>query len=120
MDVPADEAKSSLEISLLGMQAQVPKGLLRMAVDQQVPVVIYVTGLDSSTGQRFLNIQPIGVFNEIEDLATRVFYELETIIAQDAPAWHFWGISERFFRQPEQAFGRLPGSHEQARQAHVE
>ncbi|WP_300121605.1 hypothetical protein [Rhodoferax sp.] len=98
VDVPADEVKASLPIALLGMQARVPRGLLRLAVDSQVPVVIYVTGLNTANGQRFLHIKPIGVPTTIDALAARVFGELEQLIAQDAPAWHFWGISERFFR----------------------
>jgi len=98
VDVPADAAIASMPIELLGMKASVPRGLLRLAVDSQVPVVIYVTGLDTATGQRFLHIEPIGVPITVEALAARVYGELEQLIAQDAPAWHFWGISERFFR----------------------
>jgi hypothetical protein len=100
MDVPADGAKASMPIELLGMQASVPRGLLRLAVDQQVPVVLYVTGLNSATGQRFLRIKPLGVHTEVKDLSDQVFGELEKLIAEDAPAWHFWGIAERFFRPP--------------------
>lgn len=100
MDVPADEAKASMTIDLLGMQARVPRGLLRLAVDQQVPVVVYVTGLNTANGQRFLRINPLGVYTTVEDLATQVFGELEQLIAQEAPAWHFWAIAERFFQRP--------------------
>lgn len=100
VDVPADEAKASMQIGLLGMQARVPRGLLRLAVDQQVPVVIYVTGLNTAHGQRFLRIKPLGVYNTVEELAIRVFGELELVIAQDSPSWHFWGIAERFFLPP--------------------
>jgi hypothetical protein len=98
MDVPADEAKASIPIQLLGMQASVPSGLLRLAVDQQVPVVLYVTGLNTISGRRFLRIKRIGTFATVESLATNVFPELERVITEDAPAWHFWGIAERFFR----------------------
>ena len=100
MDVPADEAKASMTVELLGMQASVPRGLLRLAVDQQVPVVLYVTGLNTANGMRFLRIKSLGVFSEVKDLATEVFGELEQLIAEDAPAWHFWGIADRFFRSP--------------------
>lgn len=103
MDVPADEAQSSMAIELLGMQACVPRGLLRLAVDSQVPVVVYITGLDTRTGRRFLRIKPLGVYTEVTDLAAQVFGELEQVIAEDAPAWHFWGIAERFFRRPAAA-----------------
>lgn len=97
VDVPADEAKASINIQLLGMQAQIPSGLLRLAIDQQVPVVVYLTGLDVTTGERFLQIVSLGVQRTIDELATVAFAELNKAIAQDAPSWHFWGIAERFF-----------------------
>ena len=100
VDVPADDAKASMPIELLGMQAIVPRGLLRLAVDQQVPVVLYITGLDTATGERFLRIKQLGIVAELKDLSSQVFGELERAIAEDPPAWHFWGISERFFRSP--------------------
>jgi len=100
VDVPADAAQASMPIELLGMQARVPRGLLRLAVDSQVPVVVYVTGLDTRSGRRFLRIKTLGIYTEVTDLATRVFGELAQLIAEDAPAWHFWGIAERFFRAP--------------------
>ena len=98
MDVPADEAKSSMLIDVLGMQARVPRGLLRLAVYQQVPVVIYITGINTQTGQRFLRIKPLGTPTDVNELAKVVFGELEGIIAEDAPAWHFWSIANRLFR----------------------
>lgn len=97
VDVPADEAKASMSVEILGLQARVPRGLFRLAVDQKVPVLVYITGLDTRTGTRFLRIRPLGVYMTVEELAIQVFDELEQIIAEDAPAWHFWGIAERIF-----------------------
>lgn len=97
VDVPADEAKAGMRVEILGLQARVPRGLFRLAVDQKVPVLIYITGLDTRTGTRFLRIKPLGVYMTVEELAIQVFDELEKIIAEDAPAWHFWGIAERIF-----------------------
>jgi hypothetical protein len=99
VDVPADNAKASLPIKLLGIQASVPRGLLRLAVDQDVPLALYITGLDTRDGRRFLIIEPMEAGESVEALAARVFTRLEQFIAQDAPAWHFWAIAERFFRQ---------------------
>jgi lauroyl/myristoyl acyltransferase len=98
MDVPADEAKASMLIELLGMTASVPRGLLRLAVDQQVPVVLYITGVNTENGRRFLQINQLGVSPTVDALADQVFGELARLIAQDAPAWHFWGIADRFFQ----------------------
>jgi len=101
MDVPADHAKASLPVTVLGMQASVPRGLLRLAVDQQVPIVLYVTGLNTANGSRFLTLQQMDAGTSVEDLAQRVFAELDKTIALNAPAWHFWAIAERFFQSTE-------------------
>ena len=100
LDVPADEVKASIGVNVLGMNARVPRGLLRLAVDQKVPVVLYVTGLDTATGLRHLVIHAPVVYTDVDDMAAGVFIELEKIIAQDSPAWHFWAVADRFFSPP--------------------
>ena len=100
VDVPSDQVSASTPIMLLGMQASVPRALMRLAVDNGVPVQVYVTGLNTQTGDRFLRIKTLGVYSDVNELIVKVFNELELVIAEDAPAWHFWGISERFFRHP--------------------
>lgn len=102
MDVPADAAIASIEVRVLGMNARVPRGLLRLSVDQQVPVVLYITGLDIATGTRTLSIESLGLHASVEALAEVLFQRLGEVIAQDSPAWHFWSISERFFSPPPQ------------------
>ena len=78
-----------------------PKGLLRLAVSQQVPVTVYVTGFDLRTGQRFLRIAQLGVWQNVDALAQAVFAHLETALQEDSAAWHFWGESPRFFSAPK-------------------
>lgn len=98
VDVPADQTTSSHPITLLGMQARAPKALFRLAVQQRIPVTVFVAGLDSATGMRMLDILPLGVYKEIEPLIRDVYAELERAMQHNAPAWHFWSEAERFFR----------------------
>ena len=100
VDVPPDQVDASVEITLLGLQARMPKGLLRLAVSQQVPVTVYVTGLDLQTGQRFLRIDQLGVWQNVETLAQAVFGHLEKALQEESAAWHFWGEAPRFFSAP--------------------
>ena len=100
VDVPSDQVDSSAEVSLLGMQALMPKGLLRLAVAQSVPVTVYVTGLDMHTGQRLLRITPLGVRQDLDTLVPAVFDLLEAALREEPAAWHFWGEAPRFFRAP--------------------
>lgn len=103
IDVPSDQVDSSAEVSLLGMQCLMPKGLLRLAVAQSVPVTVYVTGLDLRTGQRWLRVTPLGVWQDVDALVPAVFSHLETALRQEPAAWHFWGEASRFFRAPPPA-----------------
>ncbi|MEO7391143.1 MAG: hypothetical protein ABIU58_03150 [Ramlibacter sp.] len=100
IDVPADQVSASEEISLLGMRARVPRGLLRLAVDQALPVTVYLTGLDVDTGRRVLHIHQLGVHEDLGQLIREVFDFLDQAIREDPPAWHFWGESERIFVHP--------------------
>lgn len=97
VDVPADQVDSSVEVRLLGMQARMPKGLLRLAVAQNVPVTVYVTSLDMHTGQRFLRITQLGVWQDLDALVAAVFSQLEAVLCEESAAWHFWGEAPRFF-----------------------
>lgn len=98
VDVPADQTSSSHPITLLGLQARAPKALFRLAVQQQIPVTVFVAGMESDTGVRTLRIQLLGTYGEIEPLIRDVYAELERAMQHNAPAWHFWSEAERFFR----------------------
>lgn len=97
IDIPSDDAKASITVDVLGLKASVPRGLMRLVVDHKVPVVLYITGLNTDDGSRFLHIQPLDAGDTVESLAERLFGELDRLIRSDAPAWHFWSIAERFF-----------------------
>jgi lauroyl/myristoyl acyltransferase len=97
IDVPPDQVSASEHLELLGAPARVPRGLLRIAVEQRVPVTVYVTGLNATSGRRFLTIHQLGVFAEVPELAKSVFSILDAAIRNDPPAWHFWSEAERFF-----------------------
>lgn len=100
VDVPADQVSASLEVDLLGLPARVPRGLLRLAVDQRVPVTVYLTGLQAESGRRFLRIHQLGIHDDVDRLATEVFGILDRAIREDPPSWHFWGEAERVFARP--------------------
>ena len=97
VDVPADQVSASQQIQLLGLQARVPRALFRVAVEHQVPVSVYLVGLNLENGQRFLRIQQFGIYADVDALIKDVFQVLEQAIRETPAAWHFWGEAERFF-----------------------
>ncbi len=98
VDVPADQVAVSQPIELLGMTARVPRALFRLAVEQALPVSLFLTGIRFDDGQRTLQIRDIGVYTDVDTLVRDVFTELEAAILKSPPSWHFWSESERFFR----------------------
>ena len=98
IDVPSDQVAVSEPVTLLGLRALMPKALLRLAVEQRIPVTLYVTGLDFATGKRHLQVIPVGVRDDVAALAQEVFQKLDVAIQQEPAAWHFWGEAPRFFR----------------------
>lgn len=100
IDVPSDQVAASIPVQLLGIQTHVPKGLMRIAIEKGVPVTVYLTGLDFTTGQRFMKIAALGVHENIDTLAQAIFGHLDEAIATDSAAWHFWSEAPRFFGPP--------------------
>lgn len=98
IDVPSDQVAASEPVQLLGMRALMPKALLRLAVEQKIPITLYLTGLHFSSGARVLHIEPLGVHSDVAALAQQVFLRLDRAIQQEPAAWHFWGEAPRFFR----------------------
>lgn len=104
IDVPADQDQSAEVITLMGRSALVPRALHRLAVDQRVPVYVYLTGVNPATGMRTLNIVPLGVHDNVEMLVKAVFAQLQNAMETDSAAWHFWGEAPRFFRDKPPPF----------------
>ena len=100
IDVPSDQVAASQSVDVLGMQMLVPKALLRLAVEQRIPVTLYLTGIDLDSGQRFVRIMPLGVRDDLASLMQEVFGVLDRAIQAEPAAWHFWGEAPRFFRAP--------------------
>jgi hypothetical protein len=102
IDVPSDQVAASESTDFLGRRARVPRGLLRVAADSQIPVTLYLTGIRMSDGRRSLDILPLGVRTDLSALIREVFAHLERAIESEPAAWHFWSVAPRFFESGPQ------------------
>lgn len=97
VDVPSDTADAALDVTLLDKTVRVPRALLRMAVEQQIPVYRYVTGFDEDTGDRWLRIDKMAPEAHLQNLAQALFDELDLLLRTQPAYWHFWSEAPRFF-----------------------
>lgn len=97
VDVPAYLSSSNQVIPFLGLNARFPRGLFRMAVDQAVPVTIFINGFRFVDGRRFLRLYQLGVADDVDALMAKVYSQLESLVREEPAAWHFWRISDAFF-----------------------
>ena len=96
IDVP-EAATSTVRVSLLGHDVQLPDGILRIAASEGVPLVGYVAALDPSTGARRL------CFTRLPDDPSQALRALaamlDAAIRHDPASWHFWAEWPRFGAQ---------------------
>ena len=100
VDVPADgqDPSSVVSVQLLGRPALFHGGLLRRIAEHRIPVVLYITGLETVTGDRTLSIEAIPNSGDVTELTTLTFDRLNALLAQSSAAWHFWSEAPRIFR----------------------
>ncbi|MBK9616869.1 MAG: hypothetical protein IPO35_15695 [Uliginosibacterium sp.] len=99
VDVPADQVSASERIRFLGQYARVPRALLRVAVEQKIPVTVFLTGLRLADGARFLRIRQLGTCEDLSELLGKVFVLLEDAVREEPALWHFWPVADRFFER---------------------
>jgi len=103
LDVPPTQVAVSQNIPFLGMRARMPVGVLRVAVDRGLPVILYVNGFRLTDGHRFLRIIDLGIASDLEALCHQAFANLETLIREEPVLWHYWEVAELFFQVPNKA-----------------
>ncbi len=101
VDVPADHVEASASVTLLGRSVQVPRGLLRLAAERQLPVTLFSAGLDFKTGHRTWVIHSLGVMTNAPALFDAVFGVLNQAIEASPGAWHLWAEMPRFLHNKD-------------------
>jgi len=98
LDVPSDHNEVSVPVTLLGQKINVPRGLLRLAVDRQLYVTVFLLGINLQSGQRELKIHSLGLAENLQQLYDSVFNHLDSSMSTTPSAWHLWAEMPRFLK----------------------
>ncbi|GAB4397015.1 MAG: hypothetical protein OHK0048_03840 [Rhodoferax sp.] len=97
VDTPAEPGQSTVTLSLLDLNARFAGGVIRLIEAHHLSTVVYWTGIDTQTGQRFLTILPVIEGIQKDTLVASLYAPLQRLIQENAPAWHFWAEAPRIF-----------------------
>lgn len=97
LDVPAGHQRNVLKTKLFGREVRFPRGLIRLAAREKIPVVAYSVALDRETGARRITIAESMTSDREEILGDYLVNEFKKIIYADTPSWHCWEYIDIFF-----------------------
>jgi hypothetical protein len=107
VDVPPTETHSLTPVTLLGKPTRFTHGLVRLARERGVPLVVFSLGLDATGPVLRIDpcIEPDGA--PLEEVMQSLADRLAGRIADDPAAWSLWAWLDAFF--PPAAVPPLPG-----------
>ena len=95
-DVPPSETRLARPVTLFGRPGLFTEGLLRIARDGNVPLVIFTLGLDLATGRRDLRIE--GPFDPQDpELLQRIAAFWEGLIREKSWGFTLWPMMPAYF-----------------------
>ncbi|MGQ9499881.1 MAG: hypothetical protein ACUVQ6_05965 [Dissulfurimicrobium sp.] len=96
-DVPVGHQRNVLKTTLFGRDVRFPRGLIRLAAREKIPVIAYSVTLDRETGVRSINIAESITSDSEEVLGDYLVNEFKKTIYADTPSWHCWEYLDMFF-----------------------
>ena len=96
IDVPTPADASAQAVTLMEKTVWVPRALMRAAIDNQLPVLVYLSEINFNDGTRHIRIHAISPQTNVETLAKAVFKYLDKALEQEPAAWHLWSEWHRF------------------------
>lgn len=96
LDAPHTNPDNCIQAKLFGRNARFPGGVIRFAVEKQIPVFAFTLSFDQNTGRRRLAIKgPFPIQNE-QELMDDLVSVLAEAVRRQPYAWHFWPYLESF------------------------
>lgn len=99
-DVPSRFLPHRAEVQVGPHRAWLPTGLLTVAQQAQVPVILFALHIDAQ-GQRQLRLAPAFWVQNPEQDSQRVADWLTECLSQAPAHWHLWASTPYFWQRPE-------------------
>ncbi len=101
-DAPIRPGASTIRVKLLGRDAQLPAGVIRMAASENIPVYAYTMIVNPEDGMRDLCVRGPIDYQDEASLAQALADVLTGAIEKDPSAWYVWPFADTFFETPKE------------------
>lgn len=90
IDTPLPPGRGALAAELLGRRVGLPGGLIRLAREAGVPVVVFSVTPDLDSGRRRLRIEPALPADDANAVAALAARHLDARLREAPACWYFW------------------------------
>jgi hypothetical protein len=90
LDLPARPQQQSLVVSTSLGLLRLPTGLVRLAVAEHVPLVLFRFGVDFDNGKRQLHVEALPPGLSVEQVMQRYAALFDDCLCTEPAAWHLW------------------------------
>lgn len=97
LDLPADAGRSTIDEPCMGWQMRFPRGLIDMAVADDVRVVLVSAGLDEENGRRDLRIEVVSPELDAVAIASVYAAHFERRLGEKPGYWQLWQVAPELF-----------------------
>jgi len=97
LDLPASARQRTVRVQLLGRAADLPAGLVHIAVDAGCAVTVFSAGLDLATGRRRLHLELAPPGCGVAEIMNLYASHLDTCLRARPEFWQLWCVAPALF-----------------------
>ncbi len=99
VDVPPTETHSLSPVTLLGRPTHFTHGLVEIAAQANVPLVVFCVGLSEDARERVLEVSApiVAAGRPLAEVMQELATHLDRHLARDPAGWYLWGWLDGFF-----------------------
>lgn len=99
VDVPPTETHLLSPVTLLGRPTHFTHGLVEIAAQAGVPLVVFCVGLSGDARERFLEVSDpiVAAGRPMAEVMQELAMHLDRYLARDPAGWYLWGWLDAFF-----------------------
>ena len=108
LDLPADEGRATFLEPCMEWQMRFPRGLVDLAIENDLVVILVSAGLDHHNGRREVLVEVLPIGLDAGKIAERYAEHFSRRLAQQPGYWQLWQVAPALFERNSSTSARPP------------